>query len=219
LADCFQTRTLVSDLTKATADSGTAVLTGTATRLLTGLGGVGKTQLAAHLAERLWQDKHLDLLVWISAASRAAVVTGYAQAAVDIAVAGARGVDTERDAARFHAWLTTTDRRWLIVLDDLTSAADLKGLWPPSRPSGRTIITTRMRGAALTGADRHMIQVGTFTIAEATEYLDSRLSEHPDLADDVAGIAADLSYLPLALSQATAFMIDEEVPCSEYRRR
>jgi hypothetical protein len=43
LADCFQPRALVGDLADATAEGGTAILTGTATRLLSGLGGVGKT--------------------------------------------------------------------------------------------------------------------------------------------------------------------------------
>src|SRR5258708_3052119 len=40
----------------------------------------GKTQLAAAFAESLWRSGQLDLLVWIQATSRAAVLSGYAAA-------------------------------------------------------------------------------------------------------------------------------------------
>ena len=211
LADCFQTRAAVVEFVTTRSVGGTAVLSG--------LGGVGKSQITAELAENLWQGNQLDLLVWISAISRQAVLVGYAQAAVDVAVPGADGSNTERDAARFHAWLTTTDRRWMVVLDDLESAAHLKGLWPPSRPSGRTVVTTQLRGSSVNATDHHPVQVGEFTAGEATAYLRGRLSDHPDLADDLDGVVVDLGRLPLALSQAAAFLIDEEVPCSEYRQR
>ncbi|XVU24192.1 tetratricopeptide repeat protein [Actinoplanes sp. CA-054009] len=218
-ATSFQDRSIVGDLdTAAVAGAGTTVLTGAATRLLSGLGGVGKTQLAIHVAERLWRDKQLDLLLWVAAGSRASILTGYAQAAADLNLPGATGANTEQDAARFHAWLATTTRRWLIVLDDLTTTTDLRQLWPPTTPSGRSLVTTRLRGAGLDGPGRHLITVGTFTQQEAIRYLQARLAD-TGLADDPAGVAADLGQLPLALAQAAAFMLDEQVTCSEYRQR
>jgi hypothetical protein len=39
------------------------------------------------------------------------------------------------------------------------SAGDLKGLWPPNRPTGRTVITTRVRGSTLNAPGHHMIHV------------------------------------------------------------
>ncbi|MGH3290394.1 MAG: hypothetical protein ACRDP7_01140, partial [Trebonia sp.] len=36
----------------------------------------GKTQLAAHLAEALWQSGEIDFLAWVNAASRASVLSG-----------------------------------------------------------------------------------------------------------------------------------------------
>ena len=44
-------------------------------QVLTGLGGVGKTQLAADLARRLRDSGTLDILLWINVTSREAVVT------------------------------------------------------------------------------------------------------------------------------------------------
>ncbi|GLL05124.1 FxSxx-COOH system tetratricopeptide repeat protein [Dactylosporangium matsuzakiense] len=223
LADCFQPRALVGDLAGAGVDSSAAVLTPTSTAmrtwLLSGMGGVGKTQLAAHLARRLHDTGQLDLLAWITATSRDAIVAGYAQAAVDLALTGADGNDTERDAARFHAWLATTGKRWLVVLDDLSSPADVKGLWPPPRSTGRTVVTTRLRGSALVGPGRRFVSVGVFTDADAAAYVGARLADAPGLADDVDGLIAALYHLPLALAHATAYMIDEDIPCSEYQRR
>lgn len=215
LADCFQPRALAD----AATGGYTTVLTGRPTRMLSGLGGVGKTQLAVQHAERLWRDGQLDLLVWIAATNRHAIQAAYAQAAVDLALQGADGTNTEQDAARFHAWLSSTDQRWLIVLDDLVGSGDLQRLWPPSRPTGRTVVTTRLRGSALRGVHLRVVEVGTFTPREAVQYVRARLADDPELADDVDGLAGDLGYLPLALAQATAFMIDERMPISQYRQR
>jgi hypothetical protein len=101
----------------------------------------------------------------------------------------------------------------------LANTSDLQGLWPPTSATGRTVVTTQLRGSALQGTGRYFIQVGTFTPDEAVRHLRSRLTDHPELADDVDGMANDLGLLPLALAQAAAFIIDEQVPCSEYRRR
>ena len=58
------------------AEAGTAVLC----QVLAGTGGVGKTQLAAGYARAAWQAGSVDLLAWITAASRDAVAAAYAQA-------------------------------------------------------------------------------------------------------------------------------------------
>src|SRR5450432_322266 len=52
----------------------------TGSYVLTGPGGTGKTQLASSYARSLWQSREIELLVWITASSRAAILTGYAQA-------------------------------------------------------------------------------------------------------------------------------------------
>ena len=98
----------------------------------------GKTQLAAGLAGSLWQSRTVDLLAWVTATSRASILSGYAQAAAELGLD--HGRDAEVVAARFLAWLDGTARPWLVVLDDLRDAADLDGLWPAG-PAGRVLIT------------------------------------------------------------------------------
>ena len=214
-AECFQYRAAVDALDESVAGGGTVVLC----QVLTGTGGVGKTQLAARYARAAWQGGSVDLLVWVTAGSRAAVLAAYAQAGVE--VAGADPGDPEQAAGRFLTWLETTGRRWLVVLDDLADPADVRGLWPPASARGRVLVTTRRRDAVLTGQGRRLVEVGLFTPTEAAGYLTAKLAAHhrTDQPDQIAGLAADLGYLPLALAQAAAYLIDLSLDCAGYRGR
>ena len=103
-------------------------------------GACGKTQLASHLAGSLQRSRTVDLPAWVTATSRASVLSGYVRAAAEIGLD--HGGDAESVAARFAAWLDGTAGPWLVVLDDLCSAADLDGLWPAGA-AGRLLIATR----------------------------------------------------------------------------
>jgi hypothetical protein len=219
-ADWFQSRAAVGALEQAITGGGTAVLC----QVLAGTGGVGKTQLAAHYARDRLRAGHVDLLVWATAASREAITEVYARAAVEVLSADpaepGQAVDT------FLAWLEPKPGRrqpcrWLVVLDDLADPVDLRGLWPPTSPHGRTLVTTRRRDASLSGSGRHLINVGLFTATEAVAYLTAALAAHgrQEPADQLAALAGDLGHLPLALSQAAAYILDAGLDCATYRKR
>ncbi|MFI9248287.1 FxSxx-COOH system tetratricopeptide repeat protein [Streptomyces sp. NPDC053086] len=216
-AQSFQHRTEADRLTVAVDGGGTAVLS----QVLTGMGGVGKTQIAADYAHRAWQDGSVDVLVWITASNRSPVVSGYAQAGVELCRADPE--DPEQAAAAFLAWLipkaAVKPCRWLVVLDDVADPDDLRGLWPPDSPHGRTLVTTRRRDAALTGEGRHLVQVGLFTEKEAVTYLTASLKAHgrAEPRNRLAALAGDLGRLPLALSQAAAYLIDSGDDVAAYR--
>ncbi|WP_277751135.1 tetratricopeptide repeat protein [Streptomyces hoynatensis] len=188
------------------------------------MGGVGKTQLAAEYARMAWErglkPGGVDVLVWISAGSREAIVAAYAQAGAELC--GADPGDADQAARAFLAWLQPKPGarpcRWLVVLDDVTDPAHLRGLWPPASPLGRVLVTTRRRDAALTGRGR-VVSVGVFTEAEAVAYLTQALSafgrSEPD--GQLAALARDLGFLPLALSQAAAYLTDTLLSCAGYR--
>ena len=180
-------------------------------------GGEGKTQLAAALARSLWQAGSVDLLVWLTAASRDAILAGYARGLVAVGAG-----DTHRDAgtaaARFMAWLAGTGRPWLVVLDDLTDPADAAGLLPTG-PSGSVLITTRLEPAALSGPGRRVIPVGPFSRREALGYLTTALSDYPDQRIEALDLAEDLQCLPLSLGLAAAVIIDRGLDCRGFRAR
>jgi hypothetical protein len=215
-AQCLQHRSVADALLAGLAASEDRGDQNT-TVVMSGLGGVGKTQLAAECAEQLLATASIDLLVWQSATSRPEVESGLAQAAFE--VTGVTDTETPRGARRFLAWLAMTSRRWLVVFDDLASPADLTGLWPPDVPAGRTIITTRRRDASLAGPDRDALEVGLFSSDEAVSYLEARLVGHRRLLAGAPGLAADLAFLPLALAQAAAYLLDRDLSCEQYRGR
>ncbi|MGW5352459.1 tetratricopeptide repeat protein [Streptomyces sp. NPDC004031] len=212
-AGAFQDRAERARLRAAVHGGGTAVLC----QVLSGMGGVGKTQLAAEYAHEVRAAGAVELLVWVSAGSRSAVVASFAEAAAE--VCGADPGQPDRAAERFLAWLQSEGRRWLVVLDDVTDPADLTGLWPPAVPYGRTVVTTRRRDAALTGAGRRRIDVGVFTPEESAAYLAAALAAYgvTEPGTELAGLAADLGHLPLAPSQATAYLVDAGLPVAAYR--
>ncbi|QYN39102.1 tetratricopeptide repeat protein [Pseudonocardia sp. DSM 110487] len=184
------------------------------TVVLSGLGGVGKTQWAAELARA--RAAQVDLLVWITASSRAAIIEGYSRTAVEL---GHHHGDAQAEASWLLTWLQGTDRTWLIVLDDLADPVDLRGLWPDG-PGGQTLVTTRRADSALSTRRRHRIDVETFTPEQARRFLIDRLGLDPSSElGDVDLLAADLGHLPLALAQAASFIADRGETCAGYLRR
>ncbi|WP_127500974.1 tetratricopeptide repeat protein [Actinoplanes solisilvae] len=202
LADAYQRRAF----DEAFADGRVVVLTG--------LGGVGKTQLAAGHAVEALGGGAVDVLVWVDAAERDSVVSGLAAAARELT--GVVDSDQQRGAVRLIEW-TRRSARWLVVLDNVTSPDDLRGLWPSPAPSGRIVVTSRRRDAVLTENQRVVIDVDVFTVDEAVSYLRAKLPA--GICADPAALAADLGNLPLALAQAAAYMSDRGIDCDTYRRR
>lgn len=214
-ADCFQSR--AATLAPSTGTGGPVDAGGAAgVRVLVGLGGMGKTQVAAQLARHAWQERAVDLLVWVTASSRDSIVTGYAEAAAEVLPGEGAGADAA--ARRFLAWLAQTSRRWLIVLDDLSDPADLRELWPPQPPTGCTVVTTRRRDAALSGAGRRLVEVGLFSPDEAARYLTAKTGRDVDVGE-ARLLAAELGFLPLALAQAAAYLADRGLSFADYLRR
>ncbi|WP_201788865.1 FxSxx-COOH system tetratricopeptide repeat protein [Amycolatopsis orientalis] len=223
-AGAFQHRAVAATLTRAVESGGTTVLTGAAATpasVLTGLGGVGKTQLAADHAHTMWDTRRVELLVWISARTRDAITAAYADVAVDLLAQDP--ADPQRAWRRLLSWFAETTTSWLVVLDDVQAAADLSGLWPPHSSSGQTVVTTRCREAALHGDRRRVVDVDLFTPAEALAYLTEKLPDRArtDTATaDLAALADDLGFLPLALAQAAAYLANKPLlTCNGYRAK
>ncbi|AZQ39229.1 tetratricopeptide repeat protein [Streptomyces cyaneochromogenes] len=202
--------------------------------LLTGAGGVGKSQLAAAAFHRA--KRRSELLLWVAADNRASVLDGYARAwralsRASVTGEGATpgtdpGSDDETQADLFLAWLRSTATSWLVVLDDVDDLGEVAGLWPEG-DAGRAVVTTRRRDAVLLRPGVRVIPVGVFTAEEATGYLADRLSLDPDTAAGPAGLPAHrpedlvaltsvLGHFPLALSQAAAFLIDTGMDLPSY---
>jgi tetratricopeptide (TPR) repeat protein len=219
LADGFSARPeTVPNLSAALRPGATVVLTpapaGGGARARARPGPTGKTQLAVAVAEELWRSGGIELLAWITATSRASVLAGYVEvsvAALGVAPAG----DSESVAGGFVQWLGQTGRRWLIVFDDVTDAADLEGLWPDG-PAGTVVVTTADE-AAVPGPRHAVIPVGVFSTREALSYLMGRLTADPDQRVGGIDLIEKLGCDPLALAQATAVVGSSSQSCRDYQ--
>lgn len=179
----------------------------------------GKTQLAVAAARALRQSGAVERVVWLTATSRASVLSGYAEAAKAVEAADDTGTglvgDTASAAARFIAWLRDTDRPWLAVLDDLTAETALDDRLWPSGPTGRVLITTADPGV-LTGRQARVIPIGSFSRREALNYLVGRLTVDLDQRQGAVDLISELRHEPLALAQASAVIANSELTCQSY---
>ncbi|WP_226025240.1 tetratricopeptide repeat protein [Streptomyces hyderabadensis] len=211
-------------------------------QVITGTGGVGKTQLAAEYARTAFpsignlpsadddrarprngsESRAVEMLLWVNATSPQAVTEAYVAAAQVVVPGGVAGLDANEAAQQFLAWLGTTTRQWLIVLDDVIAPGTLAGLWPPEVSAGHVLVTTRSRDAAWSTETRMLLQVGMFTPDQSAAYLHQALvrpgrPERTDSDTEIAALASDLGHLPLALAQAAAYLVDTGRGISRYR--
>jgi tetratricopeptide (TPR) repeat protein len=236
-ADHFQDRPERQELARAfgegdddvviqSADMVTQV-PGVVTQALIGTGGVGKTQLAVDFARKLYADNKVDLVVWVNASERPTIISTYAEAAKKV---GASAAEQDEQAARdFVSWLAEkSDRRWLVVLDNVADEDAPDKLWPPRNDWGRTIVTTRQYASRYLSSRGKVLKVRMFTPEDAVQYLQNILSNHPGALQGDKELASVLGYHPLAIAAAAAY-IREVVEtggehfgpgtCTEYIRR
>ena len=184
-------------------------------RSLDGLGGTGKTSLAAALATECHDTRTAHLVLWVTATGRDAVLTGYAQALRDLGEGPYPGESPEHAADRFLNWLKRPDLRWLVVLDAVAGPAAVDGLWPAG-PSGRVLVTTRNPDAAAAAPGPRAVELGVFTPREALTYLFASARLDAGERAGALDLATELGFSPLALRHATAFLTATELDCGEY---
>ena len=189
-------------------------------------GGTGKTQLAVAFTHALWTARAVDALVWVTATSREAIITGFAQAARTVGATDA-ALSAEAAADRFISWLAHTRRPWALILDDLVSLTDLENLWPTGS-AGQVVITTQLPETVFRAGPSRALSVATgpriapvggFSRREMQAYLSAQQTGYPDQRAEALDLGEDLDGLPLGLAQAAAVMTVDRLSCREYRSR
>ena len=178
-------------------------------------GSVGKSQLAVYFAETLWQADEIELLLWVNAASRVSILSAYAAAAAAALGVDPAGGDAEAVAARFVSWLGETSRSWLVVLDDLSAAQDVEGLWPAG-PAGRTLVTTSEPPASLGVEHLQAFPMAGLSRREALSFLLGRLTEDRGQRTGAIDLVDILAGEPLALGHASAVLESSILSCRDY---
>ena len=202
----FVDRAALDELARAVGEGGVGVVCA-----VTGLRGVGKTQLAAAYARARITDEW-GLVAWVDAETETSVLGGLAEVAEALGVADPEG-DSAASAQRLRDHLQGRAEPGLLVLDNALHPDRIRRLLPASGAT-QVVITTTDRAFTELGVT---VDVDVYTPDEAVGYLQERTG-HDD-PQGAAALAEVLGRLPLALAQAAPVIRRRRLSYAVYQRR
>jgi tetratricopeptide (TPR) repeat protein/DNA-binding transcriptional regulator YiaG len=187
---------------------------------LSGLGGIGKTQLALEYAYQYALD--YTAVLWVHAENMETIITSFLAIAELLHVPEHQDMNQQSVIKAVQHWLTT-HHGWLLIWDNLEDVALLQRYLPPVR-QGAVLITTRRQAL---GSLALSIELPTMTQEEGRHFLLRRarlvevssdetllqaFCQHaPQEYAAAQEIVTLLGGLPLALDQVGAYL--EETAC------
>ena len=181
---------------------------------MSGLGGIGKTQIAVEYAHRYRRD--YQAVLWTRADSREALVSGYVAIAYLLNLPQKDEQDQALVMQAVLRWLTA-QAGWLLILD---SADDLTTIreFLPTAFDGHVLLTTRAQAmgglASRLEVDTMDGEVGALLLVRRAGLVTHDAPLEAALPADLTlarEITEELGGLPLALDQAGAYV--EETQC------
>ena len=180
-------------------------------RAVTGLRGVGKTQLAAAYA-RECIDAGWRLVAWINAEDIPGILSGLALVAERIGI-DRPGTVLETIGAEIRNRLEADGDHCLVVYDNVTDPDAIRP-YVPAAGKSQVVVTSTNASALALGKPT---AVGVFTEQESFDFLAQRTG----LSDrtGAAALADELGHLPLALAQAAAVIRAQHLTYPVYQER
>jgi tetratricopeptide (TPR) repeat protein/transcriptional regulator with XRE-family HTH domain len=183
------------------------------TQAMTGLGGIGKTQIAIEYAYRARTQRRYHDILWISAASAETIVTSFVELARLLpTLVSQEETNQHTIIAAILRWLEQREQPWLLLVDNADDL-DLVQPYLPRQGNGHILLTTR---AHAVGALASSVEVDTMGIMEGTHLLLRRAhrfsAASPEEIDEAINVVIALAQFPLAIDQAGAYI--EETGCS-----
>ncbi|KAF7170283.1 hypothetical protein CNMCM5623_002744 [Aspergillus felis] len=182
-----------------------------------GLGGVGKTQIALELAYRMRNRDPECLILWISCTSYESMEQAYMSVALKLGITDLKPAEVKQQVKAYLSQESTP--RWLLIFDN----ADDMEMWTmadflPESERGHILFTTRSRQIAVRLASSHVIMISEPDTETAIEILRKSLIKTDLLNDHEAAIALlkELVCLPLAITQAAAYINEKDIRLSAY---
>lgn len=178
---------------------------------LHGMGGVGKSQLAAEYAYAHATD--YDVVWWIAAYEPALLAGQFAALAEQLVPVP---ITDRPQALRGQVYDALRSKAgWLLIFDNADTLDGIREWLPagPLRPGsrGHVLVTTQRSGFAALG---RVVDLDVLGVDDAVRLLRTRVS---NLTLEVSEqIAEELGRLPLALEQAAAYMDETGIPGEQY---
>jgi tetratricopeptide (TPR) repeat protein len=176
--------------------------------IVAGLGGVGKSTLAARYVATCSGDH--ALVWWIPAYSTAAIDAGLVELALAVQPALSRALSLEALREWALQWLACHDQ-WLLVLDNVNHPADIEPL-TGRLATGRFLITSRL-AAGWSAVTSSVVRLDVLTEEQAVELL-TRIA--PGERDGTRELCTELGCLPLAIGQAGAYIAETAISPRTY---
>ena len=182
---------------------------------VSGLGGIGKTQLAVEYAYR-HRDNYKAIL-WVSADSRETLVSDFVKVATLLKFAKMNAENQTHAVNAVKYWLEHNDD-WLLIFDNADDPTIVKD-FIPSTSKGHILLTTRMqtmgRMTQPIGIEEMEPENGALFLLRRVNIIERNAPlESASKGDRIEAqkISEILGGLPLALDQAGAYI--EETGCS-----
>ncbi|MFK0183104.1 NB-ARC domain-containing protein [Streptomyces rubiginosohelvolus] len=172
---------------------------------LSGLGGVGKTTLAAQWTVQNITQYHP--VWWIDGSSAESITAGLAHLGGQLQDLVAKLFTEAALCERAKQWLATHSG-WLLVLDNVNNPDDVRFLKAIARNRGRVLITTRLATGWHDVATA--VPVRVLTQAAAVDLFTQIYTESGQReTGGIVELCAELGYLALAIQQAAAYCVLE----------
>ena len=192
---------------------------------LCGLGGVGKSQIAVEYAFQLQNKSPETSIFWVYTSAGVSFEEAYIRIATTCKIPGLSDPKTN-PLQLVRDWLESTyPLKWLMIIDNVDSyetffKENIHGKpmvdYIPQSTNGSILYTSRNRdiGVDVT-LDRDPITVPSMDPEEAYQLLSKDLIEH-STADERWEFFEEIDYLPLAISQAVAYMAKRHKSIRQY---
>ncbi len=182
--------------------------------VITGLGGIGKTQTAIEYARRYGSE--YQGVFWARAGAEAELKADFVEIgqALDLPVKNAH--DQEETVRGVKRWLEQNPS-WLLVLDN-ADEPEIVEPFLPAEPRGDILLTSRARDFTSLGV-RKRISLETFPKEESLSFLLKRTDRPEPSPEEHAAaeeLAEELGHLALALEQAGAYIFENGSRLQDY---
>lgn len=192
---------------------------------IAGLGGIGKTQVAIELVYRIRdQDKKCSVF-WLPCTSHAIIEQAFLNIAETLGLHDTKPAEVKEQIKTYlrsecaGKWLLVFDNAddaemWLAANDTAPALEDML----PQSEQGRILFTTRNRKLAMKLALFNIISIPDIDKDTAIQILGKTLADKDLLKINItaASLLEQLAYLPLAITQASAYVVENSISLSDY---